>query len=185
MGNKSSGGAASREDEFESQDPRGRSWSFHGIMSKSRHGKKGLGSFRGRSSSLSDATGSKGKKGVRQRRDSDTLRSNSSMSVAELRKVTEALYGDKLLLELVRRRGKASLNRDLSLSQTSMILALAAEGVNVVNSDTLRSASLHSLDMDRLQDVDERVESWRKHSAQHLHQQHYGGADIMDDFDPL
>ncbi|XP_076455894.1 uncharacterized protein LOC143290385 isoform X2 [Babylonia areolata] len=56
----------------------------------------------------------------------------SSMSADELRHVSEALYGgDRVLLELVRRRGRASLNRDLSLSQTSMVLSLAAESVQL------------------------------------------------------
>ena len=48
-----------------------------------------------------------------------------------LKRVSEALYGDKVLLELVKRRGRASLNRDLSLSQTSMLLSLAAETVHL------------------------------------------------------
>ncbi|PVD36078.1 hypothetical protein C0Q70_03048 [Pomacea canaliculata] len=75
-------------------------------------------------------------------RESEMIPAFSSMSLAEVRQVSEALYGDKLLLDLVRRRGLASLNRDLSLSHNSMMAALAVEGVEMA--DTARSASLQS-----------------------------------------
>ena len=63
MGNRNSAASQPHDKDFGSPDSRGRSWSFHGIKSR-KAGSKGASSFRGRSSSLSDAATSKGRKGA-------------------------------------------------------------------------------------------------------------------------
>ncbi|KAL8616464.1 hypothetical protein ACOMHN_041067 [Nucella lapillus] len=113
----------------------------------------------------------------------------SSMSADELRQVSEALYGDRVLLDLVKRRGRASLNRDLSLSQTSMVLTLAAENMEMPSHgtdvptrsrmDSTRSASLHSLE-----EGDVGLDMWGGvHYPHHHHHHHH--VSHLEDFDSL
>ncbi|XP_041372290.1 protein TANC1-like isoform X2 [Gigantopelta aegis] len=62
------------------------------------------------------------------------------VSVEELRKISHTLYSDRLL-ELCRRRGMASMNRDMSLSQNSMLASMTA----AVQLRKGKSSSLQSL----------------------------------------
>ena len=64
MGNRNSSASQPHDKDFGSPDSRGRSWSFHGIKSRKAGSKGAASSFRGRSSSLSDAVTSKGRKGA-------------------------------------------------------------------------------------------------------------------------
>ncbi|KAK7092778.1 hypothetical protein V1264_008472 [Littorina saxatilis] len=169
-----------------------------------------------------------------------TLRSNVSMSADELRQVSEALFGDRVLLDLVKRRGRASLNRDMSLSQTDMILTLAAEGIsqhqdesrsqnhlhrNTTESqynnhhgntesqynnhhgntesqynnhhhrnttdtlrstaETVRSSSLHSLDMDRLQEVDQWYSRYHDNSPHYHHGNQHDHHDVTGHYEEI
>ncbi|XP_055957363.1 protein TANC1 isoform X2 [Patella vulgata] len=64
-------------------------------------------------------------------------------SAAELRKISQSLYSDKLL-DLCNRRGVASLNRDLSLSQGDMLSSMPSPLLKKVRNKSTSHNSLSS-----------------------------------------
>ncbi|XP_071101400.1 protein TANC1-like isoform X2 [Haliotis cracherodii] len=63
-------------------------------------------------------------------------------SAAKFREISHSLYNDKLL-ELCKRRGLASMNRDLSMSQNSMLITMSSPNIKKAKSPSVHSLTSH------------------------------------------